>query len=695
MRYVWIIFLLLAACAHRHTPKEPGMVFYVSPSGNDAWSGRSARPDSGRSEGPFLTPERAGKAVHELHASGKWPEGGVTVFLSEGTYELTKSIHLTAAESGTHDAPLVWRPVLGDRVRLVGGKRIVKFRPVTDPEIVKRLDIMHRREIMVASLRLQNVWNTGSLKPRGFSREIYPAALELFCNGKPMTLSRWPNEGWAKIAGISGTDVRNTDKTRSDTFLYEGDRPRRWANVSDIWLHGYWTWDWADSYEHVKSIDTAARSITTLEPHGVYGYKTGQRYYFLNILEELDSPGEWYLDRKTTLLYFWPPEPLDRCEIMASLLEEPLISLENASYVTFRGMTLEVTRGNAVEISGGTGNRIAGCTIRNVGNVGVVIRGGTNNGVQSCDIYETGDGGIVLDGGDRKTLKPAVNYADNNHIHDYSRWVRTYRPAVLLSGVGNRLSHNLIHDAPHTGVLFVGNDHILEYNEVRDICRETGDVGAFYIGRDWTMRGNIVRYNFFHNITGPGNGGAMAVYLDDATSGISIYGNIFYRTLYAAFIGGGRDNTVENNIFADCDPSVHVDARGVGWAGVNISKDGEWGMYAKLEAVNYRRPPYSKRYPKLATIAEDDPALPKGNIVTRNISYGGKWLELADGLDSLKIVTVRDNSIGSTDLMNPKEMDFRLRKDAPALKLGFKPIPYEKIGLYRDDFRVQAPRGLH
>ena len=694
-----IFILLLAACTSVRAPRQPGIAFYVSPSGNDSWNGLRAAPDSGSAEGPFLTPERACEAVRELRASGKWPHGGITVFLAEGTYELTKSLRLTSAESGTKDAPLLWRPVPGDRVRLTGGKRIAKFRPVSDPAILKRLDILHRREIVVASLRLQNIWNTGVMKPRGFSREMFPSGLEVFCNGKSMTLSRWPNEDWVKIAGAPGKqldpmDLQRTEKTEGDTFFYDGDRPRRWADVSNIWMHGYWTWDWADSYERIKSIDTAARSITTCEPHGVYGYKAKQRYYFLNILEELDSPGEWYLDRNTTLLYFWPPEPIEKCEVMVSLLEEPLIALENASYVTFRGMTLEVARGNAVVITGGAGNRIAGCTIRNIGNTGVVIRGGTNNGVQSSDIYETGDGGVIIEGGDRRTLTPAGNFADNNHIHDYSRWVRTYRPAILLTGVGNRVSHNYIHDAPHTGVLFSGNDHILEYNEVRDICRETGDVGAFYIGRDWTMRGNMVRYNFFHHITGPGNGGAMAVYLDDAASGTTIYGNIFYRTSRAAFIGGGRDNTVENNIFVECDPAVHIDARGVGWADTRIAKGGAWGMYEKLDAVNYRRPPYSTRYPKLFTIATDDPALPKGNVVTRNIAYGGKWLDLQNGLDSLKIVTVRDNCTDSPGLMNPKGMDFHPRKDSPVWKLGFKPIPYEKIGLYRDDFRVQAPRGL-
>jgi hypothetical protein len=84
-------------------------------------------------------------------------------------------------------------------------------------------------------------------------------------------------------------------------------------------MHGYWTWDWADSYERIRKLDTAAHTIETWEPHGVYGYKEKQRYCYLNILEELDEPGEWYLDRRANNLYFWPPEPPEKGETCVSL----------------------------------------------------------------------------------------------------------------------------------------------------------------------------------------------------------------------------------------------------------------------------------------------------------------------------------------------------------------------------------------
>ncbi|KPL12237.1 hypothetical protein AMJ85_01520 [candidate division BRC1 bacterium SM23_51] len=677
-----IVLSVSGACVGEAREQDEGAVFYVSMDGNDAWSGRPAEPNQRRTDGPFATIERARQAIRRLKEAGRLPDRGVTVYMRGGTYPRTKTFQLTADDNGAKDAPIVYRAHGGEEVRLIGGREIAGFKPIDDPAILSRIDKACRGKILQVDLKAQGISDFGQIKPRGFGRPTYPAALELFFQDKPMTLARWPNRGWAEIAKVpAGKD--------GGKFTYEGDRPKRWAGADDVWVHGYWTYDWADSYEKVKSIDTQTREIATHEPHGVYGYSAKQRFYALNLLEELDEAGEWYLDRNSGVLYFWPPAPIDSGKAFVSLLEEPMISMQDVSYVTVRGLTFECTRGNAVELVGGTHNLIAGCTFRNIGNGAVTVSGGTENGVLSCDIYETGDGGIGLSGGDRMSLTPAGNYATNNHIHNYSRWVRTYRPAVHVSGVGNRVSHNLIHDAPHSAILLSGNDHTVEFNEIHHVCRETGDVGAFYMGRDWTMRGNVIRHNFFHHLGGVGYG-SMGVYLDDAASGATVFGNVFYKTNRAAFVGGGQDNTVGNNIFVDCNVAVHIDARGLGWAKRYIVKDGAWGMYKKLEGVNYNKPPYSTRYPTLATILEDDPAVPRGNAIVRNVCYRSQWLEL-QGVDR-KIVVIEDNLTeedpGFVDAAN---MNFQLKDDSPAYKLGFKRIPVAKIGLYKDEYRSVLP----
>ena len=360
------------------------------------------------------------------------------------------------------------------------------------------------------------------------------------------------------------------------------------------------------------------------------------------------------------------------------------------------------------------------------GGLAAAINGGTNNGIVSCNLSELAAGGISLSGGDRKTLTPGGNFAVNNHIHDYSSWIRTYQSAITVSGVGNRVAHNLIHDAPHSGIIFSGNEHIIEFNELHTLAQQTGDVGAFYMGRDWTQRGNIIRHNYFHDLLGPGLHGVMAVYLDDWSSGTTIYGNVFYRAGRAAFIGGGRDNVVENNIFVECTPSTHVDARGLGWAKYYFNGTTNT-LFENMDAMNYSKPPYSERYPELLKLYDDEPAVPKYNRIVRNVSCGGRWLDLYDGMD-FSIVTVKDNLIADPELcrwlrkdakdfvtykfgdpeimgelagdmlinadpgfVDLKNRDFRLRDDSPAFKLGFKPIPFDKIGLFRDDYRTALP----
>lgn len=668
------IFRVLSRClfssvlfAAVSLPAAGAARFYVSPSGNDSWTGRLPAPNARNTDGPFRTLEKARDAIRRLRTDEEEPSAGALVWVRSGVYSFSGTFELAPA-----DGFAVYRAYEDEQVRLVGGREIHGFRPATNRAILDRLDEYSRANVLQVDLRQLGMTDFGQMRPRGFGRPIYPAALELFFDNEPMQLARWPNEGWAKIADVP--------EGAEDRFVFEGDRPTRWNKAKDIWVHGYWKQDWADSYESVASIDTARKLIITREPHGAYGYTKGKRYYALNILEELDSPGEYCLDRDTGILYFWPPSPVDKSEAFVSILEDPIVEMTDVSDIRMEGFTFECTRGTALVIKGGKQNTILDCTLRNIGNRAVEISGGTHNGVADSHVYNTGDGGIVLRGGDRKTLTHASNFAQNNHIHHYSRWVRTYRPAISVSGVGNLVSHCLIHDAPHTGILFGGNDHLLEFNEVHSICRETGDVGAFYTGRDWTTRGTVIRYNYFHDIHGPYTHGAMAVYLDDAASGATIYGNVFYKAGRAAFIGGGRDNVVENNIFVECYPAVHIDARALGWAKAYAAKGGGWHMYQKLKDINHDKPPYSTRYPDLARILEDDPPVPRGNIVRHNVFKGGRRIDL-QGLD--KDLVTMENNLTEADprFVDPQARNFQLRDDSPAYNMGFKKIPIETIGL--------------
>ncbi|MCA9437182.1 MAG: right-handed parallel beta-helix repeat-containing protein, partial [Candidatus Omnitrophica bacterium] len=414
--------------------------FYVSTSGDDSWSGQLEAPNEGATDGPFRSLERSVAAVKKVQREAG-TQVKTVVRIRGGRYERKTPIVLETVGSGNSDAGTVFEAYPGEEVVITGGMTVDSWKKTEEPNILERLPEEARGQVYESDLFAQGITDYGVLKERGFGRPVYPAALELFFDNEPMTLARWPNEGYAQIANVPGPAT-------GGKFNYEGDRPERWMKANDIWLHGLWTWDWADSYTRVKSIDAASKEFTTYPPHGVYGYKKDRRYYALNLLEELDQPGEYYLDRLTGVLYFWPPSGIEKGKAVVSLADE-LLRLENCSSVQVKGLTFEVTRGNGVEVRGGTNNRIQDCVIRNIGNTGAIVSGGTRNGVVRCEIYNCGDGGTGLSGGDRKSLTPGHNEVTDCHIHHYSRWSKTYRPSVAISGVWNPLAHNLIHDAPH------------------------------------------------------------------------------------------------------------------------------------------------------------------------------------------------------------------------------------------------------
>ena len=442
------------------------------------------------------------------------------------------------------------------------------------------------------------------------------------------------------------------------------------------------------SAAEIESIDTENRVISMEGPNHSFGYREGQWYYACNILVELDEPGEWYLDRAAGILYFWPPEPIRDGDATVSIAPV-LVEMTETSHVAFHGFTLEAVRGTTVTMEGGTGNLVSKCTIRNTSGWGVRVHGGTAHGVVGCDLAELGEGGIRMEGGDRVTLVPGNHYAENNHIHHCSCWNPLYKPGIALFGVGNRVAHNLLHNLPHTAIGFTGNDQIIEYNEIHSAVYMANDAGAIHTSpptEEFTMYGHTIRHNYVHHIYGFKNRGCNgAIYLDDFFPGTTMYGNVFYKVPRATFVGGGRYNLIENNIFVDCTPSVHVDARGLGWAA-----GGEEMLIELLGKYPYMGALWSSRYPSLVNLLEDEPMVPKGNLIARNICWKGAWDEVEDKVRPY--VVFEDNLVDRDPLfVDEANGNFALREESPAFEIGFKPIPFGEIGLYDDPLRAVWP----
>lgn len=634
------------------------------------------RPDG--SDGSFATIEAARDALRKARSAGELADGA-EVRIHRGEYVLENALKFTKEDSGTADAPIRYVASPGE-VRLMGGRKVRGFAPLRNEAALERLPASARKHVWTANLKKQGIEDFGVADGRG---------IELFYGGQRMTLARWPNDGFTTIVDVAklDVDVRGTKGSVEGKFTYEGRRPKRWLKESDPWVHGYWFWDWSEQRHRIDKIDVKNQTLALKSPYHNYGYRKGQWYYAYNLLSELDSPGEWYLDRDEGVLYFWPPDDLSPAEPLVTLLPT-LIEIDGAIHLTIQGLVLEGTRRTTIRVNGGESVQLAALTVRNSGGSGIRVSGGTKHSVEGCDLYGLGGAGVSIDGGDRVTLQPAGHRVVNCHIHHYAEVQRVYAAGISLRGVGNLAAHNLIHHAPHMAIGFGGNDHTIEYNEIHHVCLESNDAGAMYAGRNWTTRGHVIQFNHLYDITGFRDEGSVGVYLDDMFSSAKIYGNVFRNVTRAAMIGGGRDCEVVNNVFINCEHALHIDARGLGWAHAHPDKWlAELEEKGTLSGIAHNKPPYSERYPQLAAILQNEPKAPVGNTITRNIFVGDNWNSVRK--EARPYVTLENNHTeGDPGFVSLQDHDYRLSPDSSANELGFKPIPFGEIGLFESELRA-------
>lgn len=655
--------------------------YYVSPTGNDSHPGTKTRP--------FLTIQKG----IDVHRNGKELKAGArkTLWLMGGVYELNKPIVL-----GKKDSELKISAVDRDNPpRLIGGRIVKGFTPLKQDQMRFKLPESVRSQVLVADLKKLNITDYGIQKAYGFGKGG-TSPMELFVDGRRATLARYPNVGWLAIASLPGGK-----EGKSITANLGAQRLQRWKLESEPWLYGYWFHGWADRFLPVKAVDVVDKTLTMDQLHH-YGLRKGQRFFAQNLLCELDSPGEYYIDRSGGKIYLYPPEGSD-FEAIVSTLEVPIIQIREAHGIHLEGLSIEAGRSSGVLVSGCLAVDVISCRVSNTGETGVKVVGGKACAVVNCEVFATGSSGVVISGGDRKTLTAAGHRATNNHIHHVSRLRRTYTPAIAVNGVGNRVSRNHLHHAPHQAISFGGNNHLIELNEIHHVVLETDDSGAIYTcPRDYTSRGTMIRHNYIHH-SGPHHAskvpdalrteknvvyepmhihGTSLIYLDDLTGGMKVEGNVLEGAHRAMLIGGGRDNTISGNLILGGNIGIWIDGRGLGWAAKYVSKGGSHGFFRKYEEMKGNKPPYIRRYPGLATALTDHPAAPVNTVAHSNVVLGAKIWKKTDGKSDPFIKFERNYHAPAPKLPADATPENALMTVDPATlrKLGFRAIPFAKIG---------------
>jgi hypothetical protein len=652
--------------------------FFVSPKGDDHQTGDRHHP--------FASLTRARDAIRQLKSAGPIA-GPVAVTLLPGLYSVTATFELTAADSGTESAPIVYRASKPGTAVLYGGTRLDRFVRTTDPAILNRLPAEGHDHVYQCDLKAAGVTDFGTLTERGCFINP-PPTLELFFNGEPMTLARWPKTGFVDDHKIVHPGSKKDQQP--SVFEYLDDRAARWTHAEDAWLYGYFRHGWADRTLKILSIDPAAKTIAcgpyeydsdAMEP--VPWFNHGHiRYFAFNLLEELGAPGEWYLDRGTGILYLYPPADPAKATVEIGQLSVPMATLNHVAHVRLEGVVFDLARTDCLSLRDCDDCLIAGCTIKRFAGEGIAIIGGHRDGILSCDLSCLGRGATEVVGGDRPTLTPAQHFVENCSLHSFGRLDHTYVPGLRMEGVGIRAAHNRFANCPSSAIRFDGNDLVMEYNQVDHAVLESEDQGGMETWGNPTFRGNLLRYNSFAYIgtgTMEGSAGRAGVRLDDAISGTLVFGNIFHhasQSFGAININSGRDNFIDNNIFAECEKGItgQYDAHNDCWQG-----------FGKNPAF-IRSDLYLQRYPDLAHV-DQEPGL---NNAWRNVFWKCGPIFASGGTAAKQKFNSLANLQYADDpgFVAATQGNFRLKPDADVFRqIAFHPIPVDEIGMYRDAYR--------
>ncbi len=664
--------------------------YYVSPLGSDK--------NIGSKDKPFATLQKARDIIRKNDHS----KNSATVVIKGGNYHFTTPFELTKEDGGTKEMPVIYTAAANEKVVFDGGTNIssTKFKLVTDDATLKRIVPSLRNKIYCLSLSELQLNHTKILP------DIYNddgGIVGFFVNGERMPLSRYPNMGYMAMKKVivngGGQEKKNEDwanfyaagstekrAPRPGIFEYRDNRTSNWVNQLDrgVWLKGYWRIPWQNECARVAAIDTISKTITLKKPvPGGIGNKYTrpegngkEQYWLLNLLEEIDSSGEWAIDYKDNKLYFYPPKDINQCIITIADSKEAVITMKDASNISIKGITIEQSVNEGISIEAGSNNLIAGCTIRNVNKYGIKINGGTQHSVQSCDLYNLGEGGVWLSGGDENVTPrvPAGHRVVNNHIYNFSQLVHIYTPAVNVgftgggggghhTCVGNYVAHNLIHDTPHGGIIYGSWDNIFEYNEIFRMCTVSNDLGAFYSYDLYTRSGNnTFAYNFIHN-SDDGDG----IYFDNDHFNMHVYGNVLALNSHGGKRGTGylfKHGSMPKTAYPlDCYNNIAINC-GLGFEFVTSElPENNWKNNITVNC----RVPFNYKY-----VGADGKEVKKDSTVAngKNINYA--------------------TDPGFEDMA---KMNFKLKPSSQVFKdlPDFKSIPMDKIGLYKDEYRRMLP----
>ncbi|MGI6454097.1 MAG: right-handed parallel beta-helix repeat-containing protein [bacterium] len=645
---------------------EEGMVFYVSPHGDDSWMGTIAPPFAGESNGPFATLERAQNAVREYKR--EHPDEPVTVLIQEGEYYLEKPLIFTPEDSGTQEAPITWKAYPGQNAIISAGK-IVKLEHV-------------QREGDIIKVTLPEVKEQGT------------AFTQVFINGERRTRARTPNQGFYLVDGELSDEENATFKYRYNQLKKE------WAERGDVEWVTLVKWD--EHRLYLLDVNEEEKTATVSGKMFKWSNLPDQRYYLENLRDGLDSPGEWYLDRQSGEFFYFllPGESPEDLKMIVPVHEQVVILAGNpekqqyVQHLHFEGLTFAHTawkmseRGydslqaahtvpGAFLANGAHHTRIERCKFHLLGNYAIEFATGCkHNSIVGNEMIDLGAGGVQIGTPEmhkQEHLQTTHHQITDNHMNKLGRIFHDAVGVLVAQSSHNLIAHNHIHDLYYTGIS-VGwswgyqesNSHhnIIEYNLCHDIGQTLlSDMGGIYLLGP--QPGTIVRNNVFHDIYSHTYGG-WGLYTDEGSSQILLENNLVYNTKSAGFHQHyGRDNIIRNNIFAFGREHQVMRSRAEKHKSFTFERNIIYFNQGKLLGSNWSgtKENYELNHNLYWNTNNTD-------FLFDQYAFP-EWQE--KGQD-------RHSIIANPLFRDAENYDFSLEEDSPALLIGFKPFDTSTVG---------------
>ncbi len=638
--------------------------FFVSLNGCDT--------NNGTAEAPFSTITRAVKASSEIRKD--YDE--IYIYIREGEYVFSDTLELSEKTAGEGNARIIISAFENEKVSFSGGKTIpADALKKVENEDDGRIKEEVKDKILCVDLKKFGITEFGEIRHRSSVHDILPAEIELFVDGEEAQRVTFPKNGKrikynpediirnVKKKGIYFPDTKEPYGEKIDTtednpiVRYNFSEADRWAKAHDAYVFGYLDNGYFDHTIPVK-FDTEKKEIQLQSFIKLCANAYFNTFSFINVLEEMSVPGEYYIDSKSLVLFYYPKADFSKeTKLVISQLEKPMIAIENVREIEIRGITIENARGIGIYSEGASYTKVENCIIRNLGMVGVTFgygykrtvnpvhngdlipesraigclkanhhdnnlecrNGGYYNIVKDCQIYNTGCGGVILDGGDQYNLIRGYNTIVGCDVHHFNRLEKTYKPGIWVFGYGNRVSFCKIHDTPDMAATIHGSENTFEYSEIYNSCTDCYDNAAFYCGYRYhaiNTFNTVIRGNYFHDNGSDNcdlNEGAKDFRSEtydlyfDGHSATLVEGNIFAskNTESGAFINiCAFYDKIIGNIFIDCEAIKHreyalpypYDA----YEGVNIFDE----KYIDFGFSDELKKKWKEKYPLLANYKE-------------------------------------------------------------------------------------------